>query len=138
RHNGKDVVNESKTFAVDPAKPEDVKQTIQLLPGYNQVEVVAQNRSASAGDETSRFGLEITYVEKAVPPEIALQAVVPVAPAGNGHSQPVKPLETVFVQSPRVRVVGAVKATENLTRAEYVNAANKPLRLGTFDPKKKE
>lgn len=137
RHNGKDVVDETKSVT----KKQAVTQSLTLTPGYHKVEVTAFNRAAAADlreYETRRFAVEVTYVEKAQPPQIVLQSVVPLD--GKDKSISIDELlRPVVVHVPRVRVVGAIKATEKLTRAEYLQSeGGKPVPLSPFGAQKTE
>ncbi len=138
RLNHKNVFDEAKTFKDKQA----VKQALTLAPGYNQIEVMAFNRAAPAelrDVETRRFALEIMFTEKAQPPRIALQSVaLPGAAGGPEQSVPIAQLlQPVVVHVPKVRVVGSIKASEKLSKAEYkLGDAGKPMPLSGFDPQK--
>ncbi|HJT77209.1 MAG TPA: hypothetical protein VJ739_08405, partial [Gemmataceae bacterium] len=136
-HDGKDLLAESKTYTIDPAKPLVIDRRLELRPGNNVLEVVAVNRNAPRdrqAEETDRLALEVFYVQKARPPVITLTGLkLP----GNDNVLEVEPSQPVIVHAPVVTLLGKVEATENLADVERRQGdAAAGTRLAGFEPGK--
>jgi WD40 repeat protein len=108
-----------RKYALVEGKPPAL-EPLTLKPGYNLIEMVAVNRDALPGDEaaeSTRLPLEVTLIEKAPPPLIAL-AILP--GADEAGKLAVEPGQRVVVHAGRVRLLGQVKAaSEDLARVEW-------------------
>ena len=122
-----------------------IHQKLQLRPGENRIEVVAENQNALAGDEdfeTSRFSLLVVYVprevKKAPPPRIDLAQIV-LRPGGSEEVLPIPAGQPVVVHSPRLRIVGRIQAEEPIQKAEWMKeGAREWTRLDGFAAGKTE
>jgi hypothetical protein len=124
--------------AKGPGVSYDVKKFDQ---GLNRVEVVAVPRgapAAEAAEQTGRLILEVTATRPTPvpPPQIFVDAVLPLTGGETGPALAVVPGRAVIVDAPRVSLVGRIRAQKNLTRAEWDDPAGKKTRLAGFDPNK--
>jgi WD40 repeat protein len=127
-HNQKEIAEATRTYTIDPKKPAAIQQSIKLQPGYNLVEVVAANQKALRGYEpleTDRLALEITLVVKAPPPAIVLEGVLPEGVAKD-QIMKVEPGAVVRVHTAKIRILGKIKAAENLSKAEWTTDRKDP------------
>jgi WD40 repeat protein len=100
-----------------------LNEKIELKKGDNLCEIIASNSNPLAGYEeweTSRVPVLITYAAKA--PELSLLRVTT---EGTGQSLDIKPGQPVQVAASKVRILGQLKAKDNLATLEWRNAKDK-------------
>jgi WD40 repeat protein len=109
----------------------------KLEEGLNRIDIVS---SADETPDAGRLTLEVAYTKPTPvpPPQILVDAVVPLTTGGEGKALAVIPGRPVIVDVPRVRIVGRIRAQKNLTTADWENPAGKINRLAGFDPTKKD
>jgi WD40 repeat protein len=109
--------SQDRAASIQPAGL-SLDEPLTLQAGDNAIEVVATNKSALAGFgefETSRLVMLVTVTgKKTQPPRIVLDQVV-------SESGPIsiEAGRAVVVESPKVRLVGSIKAAGNLDQAEW-------------------
>jgi len=115
------LLAETKTHTIDPDRPLVLRKDIKLLPGSNLIEVTAVNQDALRlfeDAETSRLVLEVALIEKARPPLIILENVLP---SGTVKGLPAEPGKVIRVAASKLVIAGKIQApgSENLDKAEW-------------------
>jgi WD40 repeat protein len=143
RHKAKEI--HAQQLETKPRQELAVHEALRLEPGDNLIEVVAVNKDALRGSEefeTGRLAIQVRYTPPKVvpPPSIVLEkVVVPDADTDGSLERIVQPNQTVIVHSPRVRLLGQIRAADNLTRAAWTRDETGTMhKLARFDPQKKE
>jgi len=127
RHGGKDVL-------APAAEGLKVKRKLTLLPGDNEINIVAVNKGALAGNEeaeTARLSMVVTYTppKMVVPPQVILSEVQPLP---GGEVLKVEAGRILVVGVPRVRLLGVIKATEPLAQAVVSKGEGADVALARF------
>lgn len=138
---GKVEDQKEEEVAADPEEPTALKYDFLLRPGRNVLEVVAVNRKALAGfeeEETFRLPVEVTLIEKARPPVLTLEGVVPDGAPPGQPPLDVHPDRPVRMTAPSARIKGKIEAGEALVKAEWSKGDAAAVPLTGFGPGRKE
>jgi WD40 repeat protein len=104
-------------------RDEAIKKTFDIQEGDNNLEIVAVNQGALAGQEdleTTRAYLKVS-VQGEDQPRISMSRVVPLLPqAAEGAGLAIEPGKPVVVHVPRIRIEGLIKATKDLANATAI------------------
>jgi WD40 repeat protein len=96
-------------------KPGEIKDTLNLKPGINQIQIFAKNESAADKDvsEIASESLEVLYKSKQ--PLITIQALE----LPDGSEDVTDLSKTIEVDSPSFKIKGQVEAIEKITLASW-------------------
>jgi hypothetical protein len=100
----------------------NIDQEIELQPGENAITLRAENKDALPGyekNETEERTLVVMYNKKETP-QLIIKRIEPVAP--RAEPVPIESGKPVLVGTPKVRVLGEVKAAEKPDSVEIRNA----------------
>ncbi|MCS6853002.1 MAG: hypothetical protein NZ700_17740 [Gemmataceae bacterium] len=131
RHQGKELLTADQQLT-----GLRIDRTLRLPPGDSVIEVVAVNKDALASHEeweTRRLSIVVHRPEPVPAPRVVLERVVP----ARGAAPAVEPGRPVVVAERRVRIVGRLEATQELTQAGWARGERGPVQpLTRFEPGK--
>jgi WD40 repeat protein len=144
RNDGKDILDDTRTYTIHPDRPLRIDRRLALDVGDNVIEVSAVNEGAPAervqkGEETARLSLEVFRIKEAARPLISFLGVTSPGEAGGKEERRTieHPLDPLVVHAPRVRLDGTIRAEENLRRAaRYAGQSPRGVPLDRFEANK--
>lgn len=109
-----------------------IKQKLTLLPGDNEIRVIAVAKDALKGQEeaeTAQLTTVVSYFKTAAPPLVVLSEIQPL-PDGT----PIKVVagQVVVVDAPKVRLTGKITADADLAQAVIARGSDAPQALAKF------
>jgi hypothetical protein len=130
-----DLVHNGKR--IDLPRALDIDRSLDLEPGENIVELLARNAEALANYEafeTDRKTLLVSFQEQEAPQIVLRHLALPGAAA---EWIPIEPGRATIVRDAKIRVLGEIQASEELTEAAWLRAkAGRPRPLAKFEPGK--
>jgi WD40 repeat protein len=116
-------------------KAGEIKETLVLKPGINQIQIVAKNEASTENDASDIVSQTIEVLYKSKQPLITFEALE----LPNGSKRVIELGKTIEIDSPSIKIKGQIGATENLALANWIIGDAKEAKpIDGFKPDQKQ